>query len=167
MVNKLLVAALLLIGAGMAYGKAQGGPIADTLYSNSLYGMAYPLTNGFRFPVNYALTNRAFMKRQSHDGRVGTTLNAIIPGLGSAVIGDPHAGWIGLGFYGSLLVAFGSLVAEFGTGINAGFSGSSPPKTPLLVMYASMGSLIGFYIWGLFSPQHYVETQRYRQRIQR
>lgn len=168
MVKKLFVGAILLIVACMAYGKAQGGPIANALYSNSMYGMSHPLTNGFPMSVNYALTSRGAAKRLSHAADAGVALNLLIPGLGSAIIGDPHAGWIFLGYAGSLAATVLSAIVYGLSGLNysSGGSPSTPPVGPAVIGFLGIGSAIGFYVWGIFSPINYVTSETYMKRIQ-
>lgn len=170
MVKKLFVGAILVIVACAAYGKAQGGPIADALYSNSMYGMSHPLTNGFPSPVEYALTIGAIGKKQSRDADFGVAFNLLVPGLGSAIIGDPHAPAIFFGYIGSLATGFAGALATILSGITYSSSRSLSLSTYQVVTigitWLGIGSAIGFYIWGIFSPINYVTSEQYLKRIQ-
>lgn len=157
MKSAFLIAFGFAVLAGSAAAAPAGGRIANTLYANSLYGIAHPLPATSAALTPYALTPS--QKRQERrEIAAGVVGNLLRPGTGSRAIGDPHAPWITTGFYASLSV----FALSFAAFVFGAMSDSPPPYnvTPFGIAAGVAGaSAVGFYIWGITSPINYVHRR--------
>lgn len=158
MKRTVLIGILVLATAGIAQASPTGGDMADLLYANSLYGISYPLPSPALTP--YALTARQLRREKRGDITVGILGNMLVPGLGSAIIGDPNAKALVAGYGISILAAVvGVEVVALGS---IGHQQSAINPLPWEIMSGvGLGSATIFYIWGLFSPAHYVRRKNY------
>ncbi len=159
MKRALSIGMLLLIAAGAASAaSARSGRMADFLYANSLYGISNPLPSPGLTP--FALTALQIRRQKREDTTVGILGNMLVPGLGSAIIGDPNAKVLVAGYGLSILAAvIGVEVIALGS-----IGHQQSPINPLpweILSGVGLGSATTFYIWGLFSPAHYVRGKDY------
>lgn len=144
------------IVAGSAAASPQGGQMADLLYANSIYGLRHPLPD----ITPFALTGSEIKHKKASDLVVGVLGNAIIPGLGSTIIGDRYGVPIIIGYTLSAAVA----LTGFGIGALGALndSGALPGTTTWFKVGVGGGIAAAlFWIWGIYSPIHYVNHKDY------
>ena len=157
MKRTIVIGVLVLLGGSVA-ASPTGGRMADLLYANSLYGISNPLPSPALTP--YALSVRQIRRQKREDITVGILGNMLVPGLGSAIIGDPNAKVLVAGYGISILAAvLGVEVIALGS---IGHQQSAINPLPWEILSGvGLGSATFFYVWGLFSPAHYVRRKDY------
>ena len=148
-----LMSIMTIFIASAVAASPRGGRIADLLYANSFYGLAHPLP---QLPLTpYALSTSGTKKKRGEEIVIGTLGNALVPGFGSLLIGDPKAPALFTGYGLSLLaVTLGIEVIALGS------VGHQQPAFNVLpweiLSGVGLSAAAFFYIWGIFSPIHYV-----------
>ena len=151
---------LFLMAAGSAAASSTGGPAANLLYANSLYGFLHPIPTQALTP--YALSSTQVKSRRRRDGTVGVLGNLLVPGLGSAVIGDRLGVWDAIAYWGSLSIGLAAITIE----ALAHFDNPNPQiNTTALNVTAgiSFGFAGVFYLLDLISPIHYARHRSYSE----